>query len=126
MGHNPDKVLKKYNKPSGEGGEAPVAKSTPSSVGGGSRESRRRFLKAGLIGVPMIVTLRSQPARALTSLGSAGIMYGMYNDEGKAINKDGEVLVDPTRRSDAVVPQSSPAPMQKRSRTGMKKRSRTY
>ena len=42
-------------------------------------QARRRFLKASLIGVPMIVTLRSRPAYA--ALGSAGVFYGLYGQK---------------------------------------------
>ncbi len=83
--------------------------------------SRRKFIMAGLVGVPMIVTLRSKPARAMTSLGSAGIFYGAYAEDttGKwrPVNENGEFLVDPTRRSNAVEQQAAPAPTPKKSRT---------
>ncbi len=42
-------------------------------------QARRRFLKAGLIGVPMIVTLRSRPAYA--ALGTGGVFYGLYGQK---------------------------------------------
>lgn len=70
--------------------------------------ARRKMLKAGLIAGPMLMTLRGRPARAqLPSLGSAEIFYGAYNtdvdkndpDFGKALNEDGKVLEDKTRRS---------------------------
>ena len=74
-----------------------------SDAAGQSQKARRQFLKAGLIGVPMIVTLRSRPAMALNSLGSAAIFYGRYGrvegtDEWVPINENNEALIDPTRR----------------------------
>jgi len=52
----------------------------PSPAGQGSAErqrqnTRRRLLKAGLIGVPAIITIRSRPAHAAQSLQS-GNLYG--------------------------------------------------
>lgn len=82
---------------------------TPASdQGGGAAESygraaRRRLLRAGLIGIPAIVTLRSRPAYALQSLSSAGIPYGLYTQApgGKWVpavknpdrSKDGKLLI---------------------------------
>jgi len=88
---------------------------------GSHGQSRRRFLKAGLISVPMIVTLRGRPAHAQVSLGSVGnIFYGRYEmflkDRGELpgatlgdgtqntrtrwapADQDGNEMVDPTRR----------------------------
>lgn len=40
-------------------------------------ENRRRLLKAMAVAAPLIITLRGKPAHAqLSSLGSAGILYG--------------------------------------------------
>lgn len=86
----------------------------------GKSQTRRRFLKAGLVSVPMIVTLRSRPAFAQVSLGSAGIFYGRYelflrdpnalpgatlpdgsiNERNRwaPADQDGNELRDPTRR----------------------------
>jgi hypothetical protein len=75
--------------------------------------SRRRMLmKAGLLAVPMIVTLRSRPAHAQAALGSLGIFYGEYDvvEEGgqqiwAPVDENGEVVrdefgnIDYTRRS---------------------------
>lgn len=42
-----------------------------------SRSTRRQLLRVGLIASPLLITLRGKPAWAqLSSLGSAGIMYG--------------------------------------------------
>lgn len=76
--------------------------------------ARRRLLRAGLIAGPLLVTLRGRPARAqLPSLGSAEIFYGAYvtqdqvdndpnfdsGDLGKALNSQGDILNDESRRS---------------------------
>ena len=83
---------------------------------GGNAQTRRRFLKAGLVSVPMIVTLRGRPAHAQVSLGSVNIFYGRYelflNDPNAPFdpvrnprnrwapaNQDGKEMIDPTRRS---------------------------
>ena len=39
------------------------------------RDTRRRLLKAGLLGVPVTITIRSRPAHAAQSLQS-GNLYG--------------------------------------------------
>ena len=83
-------------------------------------QSRRRFLKASLVSVPMIVTLRSRPAHAQVSLGSVGnIFYGRYEmflrdrtkpfdaidnprDRWAPADQDGNEMVDPTRRNQSL------------------------
>ena len=76
---------------------------TPVSTGDerkAASTSKRRLLKAGLIGGPLLVTLRSRPAYSLQSLGSLGIPYGMYDPAtGEPVDSNGNVLDDPTRRS---------------------------
>lgn len=72
-----------------------------------SQKARRQFLKAGLIGVPMIVTLRSRPAMALSSLGSAAIFYGRYGrvdgtNEWVPIDENGNALQNNDRREGEV------------------------
>ena len=44
--------------------------------------SRRNLVKAGLIAAPLLVTLRSRPLYAQSSLGSLGISYGLYTSDG--------------------------------------------
>lgn len=90
------------------------------------RETRRRLLKAGLLSVPVVLTVRSRPVLA-QSLGSAGINYGAYfqaengelipvrcDDWGRPIDANGNVInpndsnaktryqfmEDPTRRTE--------------------------
>ena len=69
-------------------------------------QARRRFLKASLIGVPMIVTLRSRPAYA--ALGSGGVFYCLYgqkSDDGDGtevwvpVDSEGREMVDHSRGS---------------------------
>lgn len=103
-----DHSRKKLNSP--EPSTSGMANPTPgegTEEVSGQSQSRRRFLKAGLIGVPMVVTLRSRPAHALTSLGSATIFYGEYrefqNPDGTTrwapVDQDGNEMQDPTRRT---------------------------
>lgn len=95
-------------------GETPVdgqmAQSAELSPQDAQIAARRKMLKAGLIAGPMLMTLRGRPARAqLPSLGSAEIFYGAYvtDDQdpnfGKALNEDGKVLEDKTRRSSKTI-----------------------
>ena len=99
-----DQQAKKHNEltPGSNGVEASA------SAGADTREAnadKRRLLKAGLIGVPLLVTLRSRPAHA-SSLGSCGIPYGMYNWDGDPISREDWLagdrnapgLENPTRR----------------------------
>ncbi len=81
-------------------------------------ENRRRLLKALAVATPLMITLRGKPAHAqLSSLGSAGILYGpgAYVQPGD-VGKNGvtesdlwkpikkgygnkyKILTDPTRR----------------------------
>ncbi len=64
--------------------------------------SRRRLIKAGLLASPLLVTLRSRPLYAQSSLGSMGINYGLYvqnqttNEWVPArVNNQGDVVEDP-------------------------------
>ena len=87
-------------------------------------ENRRRLLKALAVAAPLIITLRGKPAHAqLSSLGSAGILYGpgayvtpadvgtdgiTQDDLWKPLKldkTDGEykVLTDPTRRDQGTI-----------------------
>lgn len=88
-------------------------------------ENRRRLLKALAVAAPLMITLRGKPAHAqLSSLGSAGILYGpgayvqpddvgkngvLESDLWKPLKKgpDGkyQILTDPTRRDqDSTLP----------------------
>jgi len=90
-------------------------------------ENRRRLLKALAVAAPLIITLRGKPAHAqLSSLGSAGILYGpgayvTPEDVNRSstdaitdadlwkplkLDTDGKykVLTDPTRRDQKSIP----------------------
>jgi hypothetical protein len=67
-----------------------------------STHARRRFLRAGLIAVPAVMTIRSRPAYAqLQSLGTLGLSYGFYAPDKKGqwheARRDptGHVTLDP-------------------------------
>lgn len=79
--------------------QAPQADMPAKLSADGSR--RRMLMKAGLLAVPMIVTLRSRPAHAQPALGSLGIFYGEYDvveENGQQIwapvDENGEVVRD--------------------------------
>lgn len=96
------------------------AKADASTVAKARHANRRRMLKAAAIAAPLMITLRGKSAHAqLSSLGSAGIMYGpgayvtqadinlnandaiTQGDLGKALKEDNgklKVLNDQTRR----------------------------
>lgn len=114
-----DHSRSKLNSPaSSTSGTANPATGEGSAEGDSQSRSRRRFIKAGLIGVPMVVTLRSRPAHALTSLGSATIFYGAYrefqNPDGTTrwapVDQDGNEMQDPTRRTPNPSGQSDDVP----------------
>jgi hypothetical protein len=52
--------------------------------------ARRRLLKAGVVAVPLLVTLKSRPLYAQSSLGSLGIEYGLYLQGGQAAIRNPE------------------------------------
>lgn len=95
------------------------AKADASKVAKARHANRRRMLKAAAIAAPLMITLRGKSAHAqLSSLGSAGIMYGpgayvtqsdidrsgsplKAEDLGKALKEENgklKVLTDQTRR----------------------------
>lgn len=66
-------------------------------------KSRRKLVKAGLVAAPLLVTLRSRPLYAQSSLGSLGISYGLYTPSGGAgvVNEDYDPNADPNDPNEA-------------------------
>lgn len=101
-----------------EGNRNPASEEAADAAG--RQRTRRALLKAAALAAPLIITLRGKPAHAqLSSLGSAGILYGpgayvtqddvdanpgllKAEDVGKAVKIEGKqkkILTDPTRRN---------------------------
>jgi hypothetical protein len=59
---------------------APAAEKQPTGLPRSA--GRRRLIKAGLAATPLLVTLRARPVYAQASLGSLGINYGLYLQDG--------------------------------------------
>ncbi len=83
---------KNLNIENGEAAQENIA--SPQEV---RREARRRLIKAGLMSVPVIMTVHSRPLFAQTN-GSVGALgYGGYND----VSPQDEVISDEDQMGDA-------------------------